>query len=121
MGFFDKLKRLGPTPSLEKCVSCGKVFMTHTIKDRVCVSCRAYEEHEEPPTKLEEAYSILGVRLSDSDETVKRKFRALAKESHIDGLPSELPEYLVDAANERFRKVRDAYEIIMNHRGANHH
>jgi molecular chaperone DnaJ len=52
-------------------------------------------------------YEILGLGRSASEQEVKRAFRRLARELHPD--VSELPD-----ADERFRKVAEAYEVLSN-------
>ncbi|MEX0675036.1 MAG: molecular chaperone DnaJ [Gaiellaceae bacterium] len=52
-------------------------------------------------------YEILGLPRSASEQEVKRAFRQLARELHPD--VSELPD-----AEERFRQVAEAYEVLSN-------
>ena len=52
-------------------------------------------------------YEILGLARTASDHDVKRAFRRLARELHPD--VSELPD-----AEERFRQVAEAYEVLSN-------
>src|SRR5919112_2061114 len=52
-------------------------------------------------------YEILGLPRDASDLDVKRAFRKLARELHPD--VSELPD-----ADERFREVAEAYEVLSN-------
>ena len=52
-------------------------------------------------------YEILGLPRDASDADVKRAFRKLARELHPD--VSELPD-----ADERFRQVAEAYEVLSN-------
>ncbi|MFH1117410.1 MAG: J domain-containing protein [Pseudomonadota bacterium] len=121
----------GPRPR-EQCLVCGRSFPPEIMEDGFCVSCRiAYQERESgrsggnggrssqssrPPDGLAEAYRILGCKASDSDAEIKRRYRAIIKECHVDSLPKDLPDYLRDAANKRFREVHESYETIMNSR-----
>lgn len=50
-------------------------------------------------------YRILGVDTKASDQEIKRSYRKLARELHPDVNPD-------DAAQERFRDVSDAYEVL---------
>jgi molecular chaperone DnaJ len=52
-------------------------------------------------------YEILGLPRDASEQDVKRAFRKLARELHPD--VSELPD-----ADERFRQVAEAYEVLSN-------
>jgi molecular chaperone DnaJ len=52
-------------------------------------------------------YEILGLARDASEQDVKRSFRRLARELHPD--VSELPD-----AEERFRQVAEAYEVLSN-------
>jgi molecular chaperone DnaJ len=52
-------------------------------------------------------YEILGLPRTASEQDVKRAFRKLARELHPD--VSELPD-----ADERFRQVAEAYEVLSN-------
>lgn len=54
-------------------------------------------------------YSILGIEEDATQDEVKRAYRKLAKTLHPD-LNKEAP----DDAAERFKKVKDAYEILSN-------
>ena len=55
----------------------------------------------------EDPYKVLGVARDASDEEIRRAFRKLAKQLHPDLNPSNRA-----AAEERFKKVSAAYEII---------
>ncbi len=50
-------------------------------------------------------YELLGVDRGDADDAIKRAFRSLARELHPD--VSDAPD-----AQERFRKVAEAYEVL---------
>jgi hypothetical protein len=116
----------------ERCHVCGKAFPAEFLEDGTCISCRiAYEQQEsERPggngsgssqasrstDNLGEAYRILGCKASDTDAQIKSRYRVLIKECHVDSLPKDLPDYLRDAANGRFREVHEAYQTIMKSR-----
>jgi DnaJ-class molecular chaperone len=55
----------------------------------------------------EDPYKVLGVQRDASDEDIRRAYRKLAKELHPDLNPANR-----SAAEERFKKVSAAYEII---------
>ena len=59
--------------------------------------------------KMEDPYKILGVSPDASDEEVKKAYRQLAKKYH--------PDVNKEAgAEERFKKIQNAYDTIMNMR-----
>jgi DnaJ like chaperone protein len=107
-----------------------------SLQEGRCVLCRIEQEREQDrqsrhgnesrshrtdtsdgtSNKLEDAYRTLGCTAADPDAEIKRKFRALIKECHVDSLPKDLPEYLVKAANKRFMEVQEAYDLIRDAR-----
>lgn len=119
-----------------RCLKCGRLAPVESIRDGVCLMCRLEQEHEEAHesrqrhdsgsqsdrasrgaiNRLDEAYRTLDCKESDSDGEIKKKFRALIKECHVDSLPKDLPDYLVKAANQRFVEVQEAYDIIRDAR-----
>ncbi len=64
----------------------------------------------------ENAYKILGTAPSATNEEIKKAFRKLAVEYHPDKV-SYLGEEFKKSAEEKFRKVNDAYEFIKKERG----
>jgi len=62
---------------------------------------------------LEEAYEVLGARAADSAETLKQKYRELAKKNHPDALRAQgLPEEMIGKATERMSRINDAWATI---------
>ena len=67
---------------------------------------------------LAAAYSVLGCSSSDSDETIKAKYKKLIKEYHPDVIASKgLPEEFMKFATEKFDQIQKAYEAIKKARG----
>jgi len=67
---------------------------------------------------LEDAYAVLGARASDSVETLKQKYRDLAKKNHPDALRAQgLPEEMVGKATERMSRINAAWATIRGARG----
>lgn len=63
-------------------------------------------------------YSVLGCNPEDSDETVKKQYRKKVKEYHPDTIAAkDLPDDFVAYANNRFREVKEAWEVIRRERG----
>lgn len=117
--------------SLPRCEACGRPFLQETPVDGKCPLCRLADQQREQTRSnqretrqhddsmgLEDAYRILNLTAGDSVETVKKRYRELVKECHVDSLPKDLPDYLVKAANKRFHEIREAYEKIMAARSA---
>ncbi|MDT0675284.1 TerB family tellurite resistance protein [Autumnicola musiva] len=64
----------------------------------------------------ESAYKILEIEKSASDAEVKKAFRTMAKKYHPDKL-GHMDEAYRKGAEEKFRKVQEAYEQIQKERG----
>lgn len=64
------------------------------------------------------AYTILGIDPSATDEEVKRAYREMAKKNHPD-LVSNLGEEVRQAAERKFQEINEAYETIKKQRGMN--
>jgi DnaJ like chaperone protein len=62
------------------------------------------------------AYSILEIAPEASDEEVKKAYRRMAMKYHPDKV-AQLGEEVQKAANEKFKKVQEAYETIQKQRG----
>ena len=64
----------------------------------------------------ESAYRILGISADATNDEVKKAFREMAKKYHPDKV-SHLGEEVKKAAEEKFRKVNEAYETVKEERG----
>jgi len=62
------------------------------------------------------AYKILEIERSSSDEEVKKAYRRMANKHHPDKV-AYLGEDIRKAAEEKFRKVKNAYDAIKKERG----
>lgn len=62
------------------------------------------------------AYKILGISASASNEEVKKAYRSMAMKYHPDKV-SHLGEDFRKSANEKFKKVNEAYRQIKTERG----
>lgn len=63
------------------------------------------------------AYAVLGIESSASDEEVKKAYRRLMNQHHPDKLVSKgLPEEMVKIATEKTQEIRKAYEQIKKSR-----
>ncbi len=66
----------------------------------------------------EKYYAVLGAQSAASDEEIKRLYRKLVKEYHPDTIASKgLPEEFTKFANDKFREIQQAYEVIKQERG----
>jgi DnaJ like chaperone protein len=75
-------------------------------------------ENAPPQTRIEDAYTALGLAVSASDAEVKRAYRSLMSENHPDKLAAKgLPESMQQVAEERTREINVAYELIKASRG----
>lgn len=69
-------------------------------------------------TRLDDAYTALGVDADASDADVKRAYRRLVSENHPDKLAARgVPESLRQIAEERTRELNVAYDLIKESRG----
>ena len=67
---------------------------------------------------LKEAYAVLGASAGDDVETLKRKYRDLAKKNHPDALRAQgLPEEMIGKATERMSRINAAWAAIKEARG----
>lgn len=64
----------------------------------------------------ESSYKILGVSKDATNDEIKKAYRNLAKEFHPDKV-SYLGEEFKHTAEEKFKKINDAYEAIKTERG----
>ncbi len=71
-----------------------------------------------PGARLQSAYEVLGVPATASDADVKKAYRRQMNENHPDKLVARgLPESMQDLAKEKTQRIREAYEVICEHRG----
>jgi DnaJ like chaperone protein len=64
------------------------------------------------------AYKILEIQPSASDDEVKKAYRTMAKKYHPDKVITE-NEAIKKGAEEKFKEVQKAYEVIQQERGMN--
>ncbi len=68
--------------------------------------------------EFKDYYKILGISKSASSDDIKKAYRKLAQKYHPDKyLSKELPDDFIELANEKSKKIKDAYEKIKKIRG----
>lgn len=82
------------------------------------------EEEEEQQSSYahqsssDSSYKMLGCQPSDSDDTIKKAYRELAKQYHPDKLSGkDIPEAIMILATEKLKEINAAYEKIKKLRG----
>jgi len=71
-----------------------------------------------PQSRLEDAYTALGLTAAASDADIKRAYRRLVSQNHPDKLATRgLPDSVRQVAEERIREINVAYDLIKEQRG----
>lgn len=66
---------------------------------------------------IETAYEILGVKSSSSIDEIKKLYKKIALQKHPDKIVSQkLPKMLERKAFDRFNRIQEAYEVILESR-----
>lgn len=78
-------------------------------------------QHQQPyrrdQSSLQDAYEVLGLTSSASDEDVKKAYRRLMSQNHPDKLVAKgLPEEMMKLAKEKTQKITKAYETVQQAR-----
>ncbi len=65
-------------------------------------------------------YHVLGCERHDTEETIKRRYRNLVQTYHPDKIAGKgLPEEFTKLAQDKFREIQEAYEMVKKERGIN--
>jgi len=93
----------------------------YSIFARERLGGRGESSRSAPPSQsnpLADAYSVLGVAPSASDDEVRRAYRDMAKKYHPDTLRAQgLPEEMIGKATERMSKINAAWSEVRKARG----
>ena len=87
-----------------------------TSSDAASILAMYYREASS--SSVDAAYAILEISVTASDEEVKSAYRRMAMQHHPDKVATLGPE-VQKAAEEKFRKIQEAYETIKRQRGLN--
>ena len=69
-------------------------------------------------TESDRYYAIIGCDRNDSSQQIKKQYRKLVSDYHPDKIASKgLPEEFTKFANDKFREIQEAYEVIKKERG----
>jgi DnaJ like chaperone protein len=75
------------------------------------------QPYQREQSSLQDAYEVLGLNKSASDEDVKKAYRRLMSQNHPDKLVAKgLPEVMMKLAKEKTQKITKAYETIQQAR-----
>ena len=67
---------------------------------------------------IESAYTVLEIDKNATDEEIKKAYKRLAMKHHPDKVATLGPD-IQKSAEEKFKKVQEAYETIKKERGMN--
>jgi DnaJ like chaperone protein len=77
-----------------------------------------YKQSSFSTAEPNDAYAVLGVPRTSSDDDIRKQYRKLAKENHPDRLATNgLPKEFAKIATRRFQAIQEAYEKICKERG----
>ncbi len=69
---------------------------------------------------IDKYYAVLGCNRNDTDEQIKKNYRKLVMDYHPDTIASKgLPEEFTKFANDKFREIQEAYEVVTKEKGVN--
>jgi DnaJ like chaperone protein len=87
------------------------------ILQRMQAGQHMHQRPENSASALSDAYKLLGLDKSASDEEVKKAYRRLMNQHHPDKLVAKgLPREMMDMANQKTMEIKAAYELIKKSR-----
>jgi len=67
---------------------------------------------------VDKYYAILGCDVTASNDQIKKQYRKLVFDYHPDTIASKgLPEEFTKFANDKFREIQEAYDVVKKERG----
>ena len=98
-------------------ISPEELSVVNTISDYMGVTNSDFQSIKAMFIReTDNAYKILGIDPSATDDEVKRAYREMAKKNHPD-LVSSLGDEVREAAEKKFQEINAAYETIKKQRG----
>ena len=106
-------------------VSVADGFLSKDEENLILSAVRTFKFTEEEYRKFKSRYvkdfekyfAILKSKSSDSNDQIKKRYRKLVLEYHPDKIASKgLPEEFMKFANDKFREIQEAYEVIKKER-----
>ncbi|NSW45164.1 MAG: TerB family tellurite resistance protein [Bacteroidales bacterium] len=94
----------------------SEILVIKKIANLLNIPASSFESLICSGSSIEDAYKILEVSPDASDEEIKKTYRKLALIHHPDKV-SYLGEEIQKKAQEKFKKINEAYEMIKKHRG----
>ena len=107
-------------------VSVADGVLSETEEQLIHSAARAFNFNDAEYSKFksryiknfEKYYAILGCSENDPDDQIKKQYRKLVLEYHPDKIASKgLPEEFTKFANDKFREIQGAYEVIKKENG----
>ena len=107
-------------------VSVADGILSQSEERLILSAVRIFNFSDEKYSKLksryikdfEKYYAILECNRNDSNEHIKKQYRKLVSDYHPDKIASKgLPEEFTKFANDKFREIKEAYEVIKKERG----
>jgi len=105
--------------SSDGAASAAEIQIISQISHLIGVNTRDFESIKAMFVKeVDSAYKILEIERTATDEEVKKAYRRMAVKYHPDKVHHLGPEYHKDA-QEKFKKINEAYERVKKERGIN--
>ena len=78
---------------------------------------KSADQRQATQSELDNAYAVLGIKKSATDNEVKRAYRKLMHQNHPDKLISKgLPEEMIQVATEKSKLIQKAYDLVKKSR-----
>ena len=89
------------------------------ILQRQQAGAHMHTQRPDSASALKDAYALLGIASTASDEEVKKAYRRLMNQHHPDKLVAKgLPEEMMALAHKKTMEIKEAYELIRKTRAA---